>query len=116
EYKYLDNKKVKILGYINNMHDYLKIADIVVGKPGPATIIESELFDKKMILTRKIGQQETGNIDYALKNPKFRYIGESWNKLENTIQELLDFNPKQVGELHKREFDECERIVDEIVK
>ncbi len=113
EDKYKNNKNVKILGYVNNMQDFINISEIVIGKPGPATILEFEVFNKKAILTKKIGEQEIGNIAYSKSNPNFRYIGEDWSKLEDTIKELLE---KEVEGKARRSPDECDQIVKEIYK
>lgn len=113
EDKYKNHKNIRILGYVNNIQDFINVSDIVIGKPGPATILEFELFNKKAILTKKIGEQEIGNIAYAKSNPNFRYIGEDWRMLEETIKELLE---KKVEGEPRRSFDECDKIVQEISK
>ena len=112
EDQYSLNKNIKVLGYINNIQDYLNASDIIIGKPGPATILEIELFNKKAILTRKIGEQEIGNIDYALRNPKFRYISDKWSRLDETIEELASMNTE--SNLRRRNFNECDMMAKEI--
>jgi UDP-N-acetylglucosamine:LPS N-acetylglucosamine transferase len=114
EKKYKDSKNVRILGFVNNIHDYFNCADIIIGKPGPASILEMMLFEKKAILTRRIGAQEKWNVDYALRNPKFRYIEENWNILNDTINELLTFTPHEESSSQVRSFDECLKIVEAI--
>lgn len=113
EDKYKNNKNIKILGYVNNMQDFINISEIVIGKPGPATILEFEVFNKKAILTKKIGEQEIGNIEYARLNSNFIYIGEDWDKLEDAVKELLD--KETIGQ-PKRSADECDQITKEIYK
>jgi UDP-N-acetylglucosamine:LPS N-acetylglucosamine transferase len=114
EQKYKGNKNVRILGFVNNIHDYFNCADIIIGKPGPASILEMMLFDKKAILTRRIGAQEKWNVEYALRNPKFRYIEENWNILNDTVNELLAFTPHEESNSQVRSFDECLKIVEAI--
>lgn len=116
ERKYKDRKDVKILGYVDNMPDLYNLADVVVAKPSSATVIESELFEKRVVFTRYIGEQDAGNVDYVLRNPKCRYIGTNWDKLEETLDDLLNANFRDPAVNFKREFDECEKIVKEIVK
>lgn len=111
EDKYKNHKNVRILGYVNNMQDFINASDIVIGKPGPATILEFETFNKKAILTKKIGEQEIGNITYAESNPNFRYIGEDWGMLEETLKELIN---KPTEGTQRRKFDECDTIAKEI--
>lgn len=114
--KYRNNRRIKVFGYINNIQDYLNASDIIVGKPGPATILEIELFDKKAVLTRKIGEQEVGNIDYAIRNPKFRYVGDNGRNLELAVTELLAMSPEKQGNFRRRSFDESNLIVKDIYK
>lgn len=110
EQVYADNMQISILGYVNNMQDYINAADLVIGKPGPASILEFELFNKKAILTKNIGVQEVGGITYALENPNFRYLDGDYSLLEETVAELLaaekvDFKPR-------RSFTESHEIVE----
>jgi len=115
-YEYKNNPSIKILGFVNNIQDYLNLSDLIISKPGPATILEIELFAKKSILTRYIGLQEVGNISYALRNPRFRYIGSDWNRLQSTIDEIIHTKPNEVNGSERRSFDECKQIVDRIIK
>lgn len=112
---YQDRPNVKAVGFIP-MQDYINAADIVVTKPGPANLIEVELFNKKAIVTRKVGWQEYGNIDYALRNPKFRYIGDEWNQLADAVDDLLEAKVQEPHNGHRRTFDEAELIVKEMLK
>ena len=111
--RYADNPRVKVLGFIPNIQDYYNAVDIVVGKPGPATILEVELFGKKAVLTRRVGVQENGNVGFALRNPNFRSIGGRWHLLKRTVDELLIQPP--VAYPVRRSFNECELIVKGIV-
>ncbi|MBN1525939.1 MAG: hypothetical protein JW904_15780 [Spirochaetales bacterium] len=104
-----DNPRVAVLGFVDNIQDYYNAADIIVGKPGPATIIEIELFRKKAVLTKSIGFQEKGNVDFALKNPNFRSIGGKWQLLPRYIDELLSQDAAAIFD--RRRFDESEDIV-----
>lgn len=112
--RYQNNPRIKILGFVENIQDYYNACDIVVGKPGPATIIEAELFQKKTVLTKRIGIQEKGNAEYAKKNPNFSYIGPRWWLLKRELDRLLELEPQPFAE--RRDFGECERIVKYLVR
>ncbi len=99
---------IKIVGYVNNIQDYFNASEIIIGKPGPATILEIEIFNKKAILTRPVGQQEKGNVDYALDNKNFRYINENWDILDKTISELL---AQKIEATSRRSVSETETIL-----
>lgn len=116
EEMYKDNKNVRVLGFVSNMYDYLNACDIVIGKPGATTVMEIELFNKKAIFTRYIGVHDFGNIEYALRDPKIKYIADDWDKLEQSLDDLLNFIPREADTKIKRSFKEAETIVDEIVK
>jgi UDP-N-acetylglucosamine:LPS N-acetylglucosamine transferase len=113
---YGSNKNIKILGFVNNMYDYLNVCDIVIGKPGATTVSEIELFNKKAIFTRYIGVHDYGNVEYALRDPKIEYIGDDFSKLDQSLEKLLNFEPRDSDLKLKRNFNEVETIVKEIVK
>lgn len=108
EKKHKGNKSIKILGFVDNIQDYYNIAEIVVAKPGPATILEIELFNKKAIITKPIGEQEKGNVALALKSPKFRFIGSNWSILNQNIDELKNL---RIDSFPSRSFEESITIL-----
>lgn len=112
EERYSERKNIKVFGFVDNMQDYFRAADIVVGKPGATTIMECELFEKKAIFTKRVGHVEVGHDQYVRSNPNFVYIGNNWAQLEDSIDMLLK---KELSERRpKRSFDECSKIVKEI--
>lgn len=114
---FASSTRVKIFGFVTTIQDYINACDIVVAKPGPATILEVELFKKKAVFTRRIGEQEIGNVDYLIRNPNFRYIDDDYSKLESTLNELLTLQLREPAKQYNtRSFDESEHIVQEIVK
>jgi len=76
-----------------------------------------ELFEKKAILIKPIGEQEKGNVGYALKESNFKYLGNDWSKLNETVQELLNIptSIKNENYLPRRDFNESKKIVDKII-
>jgi UDP-N-acetylglucosamine:LPS N-acetylglucosamine transferase len=115
EMKFKNFERIKIFGYVNNFQDYMNAADLVVTKPGPATVLESELFEKKAVLTRHVGYQEVGNIWYALHNKNFRHIHTNWGELKKTIYDLLEQEKSESEKLSRRKFDESFTIAEKIV-
>lgn len=113
--RFAEYPHVKIIGYVTNMQDYMNASDIIICKPGTTSIMEVEVLNKKGIISQPIGEQEKGNIEYALQNPKFRYFGKDSRKLSKILEELLkggDFNSVQP----RRSLDESEQIVEKIVE
>jgi len=57
----------KILGYINNVPELLTIADLVITKPGGATVTECLYFNLPMLFIGRHSGQEKANAKYLEK-------------------------------------------------
>ena len=56
----------KILGYVNNIPELLNIADLIVTKPGGATVTECLYFNVPMLFIGKHSGQEKANARYLV--------------------------------------------------
>ena len=65
--KPLANNKVHIFGLVNNMHELMSAADVMVTKPGGLSIAEALVKRLPMIFFSAIPGQETGNINVLKK-------------------------------------------------
>jgi UDP-N-acetylglucosamine:LPS N-acetylglucosamine transferase len=111
--EYVDSKQMKIFDFTNNMADFYNAADVVVAKPGMSAVIESEIMNKKTIYTKPVAEQERGNVIYALKSPLARFIRRDWNKLNDTVEELLTLEiPKSWKPRHT--WDDTHRVVEKL--
>jgi 1,2-diacylglycerol 3-beta-galactosyltransferase len=52
-------------GFVSNMADWLRCADVVVGKAGPGTITEATCCGAPLVLTSYVPGQEKGNAEYV---------------------------------------------------
>jgi 1,2-diacylglycerol 3-beta-galactosyltransferase len=52
-------------GFVGNMADWLRCADIVVGKAGPGTIAEATCCGAPLVLTSSVPGQEKGNAQFV---------------------------------------------------
>jgi UDP-N-acetylglucosamine:LPS N-acetylglucosamine transferase len=52
-------------GFVGNMADWLRCADIVVGKAGPGTIAEATCCGAPLVLTSFVPGQEAGNAEFV---------------------------------------------------
>jgi 1,2-diacylglycerol 3-beta-galactosyltransferase len=52
-------------GFVGNMADWLRCADIVVGKAGPGTIAEATCSGAPLVLTSFVPGQERGNAEFV---------------------------------------------------
>jgi len=55
-----------IYGFVSNMADIMRAADILVTKAGPGTISEALIANLPMILYHRIPGQEEGNVSYVI--------------------------------------------------
>ena len=92
------------------------ISDVIIAKPSAATVMETELFEKKVVWTKYIDKLDAGNLEYALRNPLCRYVGEDWDKIVELLDQLIALNPREPVQGFTRSFDESEKIVKEIDK
>jgi hypothetical protein len=52
-------------GFVGNMADWLRCADIVVGKAGPGTIAEATCCGAPLVLTSYVPGQEKDNVEFV---------------------------------------------------
>ncbi len=55
----------KIYGFVREMPDFMRAADILVTKAGPGTISEALIAGLPMILYSRLPGQEDGNVSYV---------------------------------------------------
>lgn len=58
---------VRVLGYVENMHEWMAAADVVVSKPGGLTVAEALACGVPLMIVNPIPGQETRNADYLLE-------------------------------------------------
>ena len=59
---------VRVLGFVDNMPDWMAAVDCIVTKAGPGTIAESMISGLPILLSGYIPGQETGNIPFVVDN------------------------------------------------
>jgi 1,2-diacylglycerol 3-beta-galactosyltransferase len=57
--------RLSVHGFVEDMGSWLRAADVVATKAGPATIAESACCGAAMALTGYLPGQERGNVDYV---------------------------------------------------
>ena len=55
-------------GFVQEMPDFMRAADILVTKAGPGTICEAFIAGLPIILYSRLNGQEEGNVDYVVEN------------------------------------------------
>lgn len=54
--------RLTVLGFVDNMPDWLRCADVVIAKAGPGTIAEAACCGVPLLLTSHLPGQERGNV------------------------------------------------------
>lgn len=62
------NLRFKVRGYTHEMHDFMKAADLYIGKPGGLTTAEAMSCGLPMVIYQPIPGQEERNSDFLLEN------------------------------------------------
>ena len=57
--------RLRVLGFVDNMSDWLRCADVVIAKAGPATIAEAACCGAPLLLTSHLPGQEKGNAHFV---------------------------------------------------
>ena len=63
-----NNPAFKVIGYTNQMHHWMKAADLFIGKPGGLTTAESLCCGLPMVIVWPIPGQEERNSDHLLED------------------------------------------------
>ena len=65
--------RLTVHGFVDNMADWLRCADVVVGKAGPGTIAEATCCAAPLVLTSYLPGQEEGNVEFVVRAGAGRY-------------------------------------------
>lgn len=60
-------RPVRVVGYTDTMHEWMRAADLVVTKPGGLTVAEALASELPLVIMNPIPGQETRNSDYLLE-------------------------------------------------
>ncbi len=80
--------RVKVVGFVQNVYDYMRAADVLVSKPGGLTSSEALVAELPIIMWRPLPGQEERNTRYLEE----RGVGirvERSRELTETLEELL---------------------------
>ncbi len=86
--------KFHLLTYVNNIHELMSVASIVVTKPGGITISEALAKELPMLIIKPIPGQEESNTVYLTKHNAAIKVNKP-RHINNIIENLLD-NPEKL--------------------
>jgi 1,2-diacylglycerol 3-beta-galactosyltransferase len=58
---------VRVEGFVDNMHEWMRAADLLVTKAGPTTISEASIMGLPMVLNGALPGHERPNVDYVVR-------------------------------------------------
>ncbi|OGW77873.1 MAG: hypothetical protein A3C51_06775 [Omnitrophica bacterium RIFCSPHIGHO2_02_FULL_46_20] len=79
---------MKVLGFIDNVYEYMEIADILISKSGGITVSESLAKCVPMVIISPILGQETGNSNFLIKNGAAIKV-KKLDDLKTALEDLL---------------------------
>ncbi len=94
-------KNVSIFGFVSFMPALMNIADCIVSKSGPATIMEALSLSKPLILCSYVRGQELGNRLYVQIKKAGWYLPHSRDVVKK-IEEVLDGNLEELEQNIKK--------------
>jgi 1,2-diacylglycerol 3-beta-galactosyltransferase len=66
--------RLTVQGFVDNMAEWLRCADLVVTKAGPGTIAEAACCGAPLVLTSHVPGQEEGNTEFVVAAGAGRYV------------------------------------------
>lgn len=80
-------RPVAVHGFVQNMPDWMRAADLMVTKAGPGTIAEALCSGLPLLLTWYLPGQERGNLEWVVDAGAGRYV-PGMRELVDTVAEL----------------------------
>ena len=93
----------KVYEFVDFMYELMNMADLVITKAGPATVLEALMLGKPLIVTRYIYGQERGNMEYVVQNKLGYYITDA-EALARRVDWLFR-NPQNLEEITRHVLD-----------
>jgi len=85
---------MKVLGFVNNVDEYMVVSDILISKPGGITVSESLTKELPMIVMSPIPGQETRNSDFLIRHGAAIKI-EKLEQLKDAVSALVS-DPEKI--------------------
>ncbi|MGE5577330.1 MAG: MGDG synthase family glycosyltransferase [Syntrophothermus sp.] len=79
---------VTVLGYVENVHEWMAMADLLISKAGGLTVSEAMAAGLPMLIVKPIPGQEVGNMEFLVERGVGRYIKEI-DELTGMVESLL---------------------------
>jgi 1,2-diacylglycerol 3-beta-galactosyltransferase len=94
------HSNLHVLGFVPNMSEWLRAADLLVSKAGPGTITEALCSQVPLLLTSHLPGQERGNIGFVVDTGAGRYVPRS-RDLVDAVRELSAPGSPALAAMHE---------------
>ncbi len=105
------NGKVRSLGFVDNLHEWMSAVDIIVARPSAGVLLEAMLARTPLLLTRQAAANDRGTISFVEKYQlgecftnrqdlklKMKHLLEEKEQYQNRINALLKKYPSTFEE------------------
>lgn len=92
---------VRVLGYIDNVHEIMSAADLLISKPGGMSVSEALALGVPLIIYRPIPGQEEANTRYLLAR-RAAFRADSLPELKNILLNLMAGEHGELSRLQQR--------------
>lgn len=89
------NNPTFIYGFVKEMPEFMRAADVLVSKAGPGTICEALIAELPIILYHRIAGQEEGNVTYVTDEGAGVWAPETEDIVE-TLRDWIDHPEKRL--------------------
>lgn len=90
---------IKVLGFVDNVYEYMEVSDVLISKSGGITVSESLAKEIPLIIISPIMGQETRNADFLMKHGAALKLARV-SDLKDSL-EYLCAHPDKIKEMKK---------------
>ncbi len=87
---------IKVCGFVDNVYEYMSVADVLISKSGGITVSESLAEELPMVIIAPIMGQETRNSDYMIRHGAAVKITKA-GELKDVIEYLISHPEKMAA-------------------
>jgi len=100
----INDPLIRVFGFINNLEDYMSVADLILTKAGGLTVSECLVKNLPMVFNSIIPGQEEDNVKYIVKQG----VGVKANGIRKSVEVInkLFSKPQKITEMREK----CKKI------
>jgi UDP-N-acetylglucosamine:LPS N-acetylglucosamine transferase len=113
----LGGKRLTVKGFVDNPFDWIRSADLVVGKAGPATIAEAACCGAALLLTSYLPGQEHGNANLVVQAGAGLFtpsIGELLANIQRLRANRSDLHAMRAAAVRSARPDAARQVADQV--